>query len=243
MTDTLRKIYNLCVKYVPLTALTLFLTASPSAAQKTLAEVQLLITANKACQAGDFQKAVSLYKKALSEYNSADAAFNLGITYEIDFKNREQASYYYQKFLQLEPDSEDSAHVKQWVKEVRLYLKHKTNQEKQTATPAKQSAPAAKRYLKDLPQDNIKAAQNHLKEGNLAALKGDYKTAIEHYEKVLTFYDSSDTYYNLGMIYAKKLNNNKKALFYYKKFLKLEPNSPQAKEIKRWIKTQSSNNQ
>ena len=56
---------------------------------------------NRYCDTGEYDKAVELYEKALNHYNVPDAAYNLGVTYEINLHDPEKAIYYYRRFLNL----------------------------------------------------------------------------------------------------------------------------------------------
>ncbi|MBI5789070.1 MAG: tetratricopeptide repeat protein [Candidatus Schekmanbacteria bacterium] len=194
---------------------------------------QLVLEGNKACEEGNYQEAVAAYEKAFVGYNSIDAVFNLGVTYEINIQDRKRALFYYEKFLQLKPFDTDTPHVRQWIKEIKLYLDKEKIYDLSTNNP--QSAKTS-RMINDLSQETLDTMMQLLKQGNIAAVSGDYAKAVEYYSKVLEVYDSSDAYFNLGTIYAKKLSQPEKAVFYFQKFLELEPNSPQAEEIKQWIK-------
>ncbi len=203
-------------------------------------EVQLILKGHQACKRGDYEAGILAYQSALAVYDSAHAAFNLGVTFEVNMRDRVQAIYYYQKFLELEADSEDSPHVRQWLKELQLYLDNQPVAPPEQPPPAAETEPAKSkprpRSLDQLDAESAKVARQHLKEGNLAYIRGDYQQAIEHYRKVLQIFESPDVYYNLGLIYAQKLQQNKQALVCYQRFLELEPNSPHAEKIKAWIK-------
>lgn len=207
--------------------------------------VQLVLEGNQACEKGNYEKAIIAYQKALTGYNIPSAAFNLGITYEINLKDREQAIFYYKKFLQLEPVSDDAKHVQQWIKEIQAYIDN-------TPIPNKQKPKKLEKNIgpeptteftndKKLTTDKTALVQEYLKQGNLSAMQGNFLEAIEHYKKVLTIHESSDAYYNLGLIYSQKLNQNDQAHTYYKKFLEMEPDSPEADEIKAWIQKVDQN--
>ena len=64
----------------------------------------------------DFDSAVKEFKTALG-YNpkNALAHYNLGIIYDDYFKDRENSKYHYRNYLELAPDSDDAAAVKEWL--------------------------------------------------------------------------------------------------------------------------------
>ncbi len=62
-----------------------------------------------------------------------------------------------------------------------------------------------------------------------------FDLATEKYLNVLKFYESPDAYYNLGVIYAFKLNDKATAIPYFEKFCALEPNSQDTAQVKKWI--------
>lgn len=74
---------------------------------------------------------------------------------------------------------------------------------------------------------------------NLAVIlteQGNYKAAIQEYEKVLESRpEDADAHYNLGILYDDILKNSEKALAHYKKYVQFSPQSPEANKVKRWI--------
>ncbi|RKY41753.1 MAG: hypothetical protein DRP80_07485 [Candidatus Omnitrophota bacterium] len=74
-----------------------------------------------------------------------------------------------------------------------------------------------KKVLEINPQDK----DAHFNLGFLYSLKKDFKRAVKEYKKVLAI-DPHDkeVYYNLAIIYHQNLKDEKKARYYYEKFLK-----------------------
>jgi len=74
--------------------------------------------------------------------------------------------------------------------------------------------------------------ENHLKEiihnGVTAYENGSYDDAVRYFKKGVIEYGSSSAMLNLGITYDKELNFYPKAKHFYKKFLKKEPNAPEA---------------
>jgi tetratricopeptide (TPR) repeat protein len=64
----------------------------------------------------DFDSAVTEFKTALS-YNPKNPLthYNLGIIFDDYFKDKENARYHYNSFLELAPDSDDAGSVKEWL--------------------------------------------------------------------------------------------------------------------------------
>jgi len=59
-----------------------------------------------------------------------------------------------------------------------------------------------------------------------------YRSAAENFEKALSSPEPDPMLnYNLGVIYDRNLNDKEKAVYYYKKFIELFPNSPQAEAV------------
>jgi tetratricopeptide (TPR) repeat protein len=194
-----------------------------------LAEVQarpvaeeLILQGNRLCEQGEYQQAVAKYRQALKEYDSADAAYNLGITYEINLRDMKQALNYYQQFLNLEPDSDDARQVRGWIEEIKASYPSITTQRAKS--------------LEDLPPQLKQGVITNLKHAQDFYRQGKYKDAVKHYLEVLQVYDSADACYNLGLIYDKRLNQKQQAIKYYQRFLLLEPSSPDAEQVRQWIK-------
>ncbi len=183
---------------------------------------ELLLQGNSLCGRGKYKEAVDIYKQALREYNSADAAYNLGITYEINLRDMRQALDYYQRFLSLEPGSDDTRLVKGWIEEIEAAYFPKV-------PPKPKKLEELSSRLKQLIIDDLKLAREFYQHGK-------YEAAVKKYLEVLEVYDSAGAAYNLGLIYDKKLNQKQKAIEYYQQFLFLEPSSPDKDIIRQWIK-------
>ncbi len=67
-------------------------------------------------QAKEYDAAVAELKTCLT-YNpsNADAHFNLGIIFDDYFKDKENARFHYQSFLELRPTSDDAESVREWL--------------------------------------------------------------------------------------------------------------------------------
>jgi len=182
---------------------------------------ELILAGNKLCEEGKYAQAIEKYKLALERYNSPDAAYNLGVTYEIDLHDMEQALYYYNRFLNLEPDTDDARNVRRWIKEIKA------------AYPFLGAEKASS--IEELPPQTRALVIEEMKAGHQSYREGKYQQALEHFQRVLEVVDSADVYYNLARTHE-KLGNKGQAIRYYLEFLALEPNSPSAEEVRQWIR-------
>jgi tetratricopeptide (TPR) repeat protein len=195
--------------------------AGIQAAARPRAE-ELILQGNRLCEQGKYQEAVAIYLQALNEYNSAHAAYNLGVTYEINLRDMDRALEYYREFLRLEPDSEDARQVRSWMEEIKTT--------RVAVTPLKFKS------LEEVPPMLKKIIISVLKHAHDYYRQGRYNDAVNEYLQILEVLDSPDAYYNLGLIYDKKLNQKRQAIEYYQNFLVLAPNSLDADQVRRWIK-------
>jgi tetratricopeptide (TPR) repeat protein len=187
-------------------------------------------------QAG-YNRLANIYKKqnrldeALNYYNESlkagppDGAIlsSIGEIYLIE-GDLEKAETFYLKILTLEKGKEfyldDVAFFylkKENLKESWKYLKQSIFFCLFDETPEKRLKPY-KQYLLD---DNFYA---HASSGFICYRCGNYKEAVEHFEKALKLNRSEfDQYYLLGMSY-KEINNYKKTISYLEEAIKIDPN-------------------
>jgi len=200
---------------------------------------KLLEIGNMYCGISNFERGIKKYTEAFEKFNSPDAAYNLGITYEIDVRNKTKALYYYKRFLELERESVYSSNVRRWINELTAELKKERKKDpmggddnesreqkerkKASAYPKKDSiAPKRVRTLKKLANKEI--------------LGRNYKKGVKIYKDLYDNYSDPDAAYNLGFVYHHYLHNYEDASFYYRKFLELEPFSSDAERVKSWLK-------
>lgn len=90
-------------------------------------------------------------------------------------------------------------------------------------------------YLEDI-KASIKKADIYYNKAIEFIKDQQYRQAADSLEEVVILNPrDKDAYYNLGVLNEIYLNDKNKALMYYQKFIKLAPNSEDAKEVKRWI--------
>ncbi len=164
---------------------------------------------------GDWRKAADAYEQAVRlSPHSADAHNNLGVALAANNRNQE-ALKHLQVALQIEPDSSKSLN--------NLGVIYNTINQPKKAIPYLQKAI-------DLDPDYAEAYSNlalaHL-------LLRQYSDATYYYEKSLNLNpDLTRSIYNLGYIYIYHTSEMDKGLRLWRRYLELEPNSPQAHSIR-----------
>jgi len=85
--------------------------------------------------------------------------------------------------------------------------------------------------------DNIpKEAKIYNQLGNDYCDKGEFEKGVEEYEKAVDLYPSyTDGLYNLCMTYYLDLKDYGKAVYYMKRFLEIETETVDAKQLKKWL--------
>jgi tetratricopeptide (TPR) repeat protein len=64
----------------------------------------------------------------------------------------------------------------------------------------------------------------------------NFRKAIEQYQKALNLIpDDADTHYNMAVIYDDHLKMKNKAVYHYRKYVELSPNSPDRVKVESWI--------
>ena len=91
---------------------------------------------------GDYRSAAEMYHKALElDPDNADTYLQLGIIYDDNLKDEEQAVYYYNQFLIREPDSDKAKRVRGWVEKSVEMIEEGNGQEEPDPIPAPSSRP------------------------------------------------------------------------------------------------------
>ena len=81
-----------------------------------------------------------------------------------------------------------------------------------------------------------KEAKIHNQLGNDYCDKGEFEKGVEEYEKAVDIYSSyTDGLYNLCMTYYLDLKDYGKAVYNMKRFLKIETETADAKQVKKWL--------
>ncbi len=71
--------------------------------------------------------------------------------------------------------------------------------------------------------------------GNALVKAEKYEAAVRAYKSAWKLYNSPDAVYNLAVIYDHELEFTAKAVYYYEKFLSLEPEASEASQVKEWL--------
>lgn len=174
---------------------------------------------------GQYDEAARSYKNALLVGSSADAMYNLAITYHHRLNYNAKAMYYYQKFLENDPKAPEATQVKKWLQEVR----HKVFPDK-VLPGSILDHPPIEEVMITANADDTDAGQGDkfLKEKN-------YRRAIKSYRKSLVNNKSVSACFNLALIYDFELEHLQKAIYYYQKFLAMAPNHPKANKVSKWM--------
>jgi LysM repeat protein len=91
---------------------------------------------------GDYRSAAEMYHKALElDPDNADTYLQLGIIYDDNLKDEEQAVYYYNQFLIREPDSDKAKRVRGWVEKSTEMIEEGNGHEESEPIPARSSRP------------------------------------------------------------------------------------------------------
>jgi len=91
---------------------------------------------------GDYSSAVEMYHKALElDPDNADTYLQLGIIYDDNLKDEEQAVYYYKQFLIREPDSDKAKRVRGWIEKSAEMIEEGNGHEEPDPIPAPSSRP------------------------------------------------------------------------------------------------------
>lgn len=92
----------------------------------------------------NYTAAVEMYHKALElDPDNADTYLQLGIIYDDNLKDEEQAIYYYNQFLIREPDSEKAKRVRGWIAKSTEMIEEGIGKEKSEPVGSKSDKPSA----------------------------------------------------------------------------------------------------
>ena len=187
---------------------------------------------NEYCDSGEFKKAVIEYEQALKIYPQyVDAYYNIAVTYYHDLKDYQGAANYFQRFLELEPNTSDAKQIKEWLTEIEKKhgIKPKSLPPEKKAEPVKEVAtppPPAEELKKATltppppipstppspPVPGIPQSQKQPEKPKMAAQKETedmYKRALAHK--------------NRGNLYSKQ-GKHQMAVREYLKAVELRPN-------------------
>lgn len=211
-----------------------------------------------------YEDAIEEYKAVLKiDPNNPDTYLQLAGIYAYKINDLEKAEIYAKEYAKLKPQSKITVENIQG-QDVKLslpYLKEKltdvalknVNLETKIADMKKivKKKQELANNLHDIAKRNkivthkLKQIENKVKKEtlkfhyNLAVMydrNGDYKNACKEYlESLKVASNDADTHYNLAIVYDDHLNDKKKAIEHYQKYLELCPTSGDAKKVEYWI--------
>lgn len=196
---------------------------------------------NEYCESGEFEKAVREYEEAISIYpDYVDAYYNLGVTYYHDLKDYQKAANYFQKFLELEPDTPDAKSIQEWlaaieskhgIKPQPILLAKKAEQAKPTVPPTPQTQKAPPSPLPEAPTKAIVTAPVPPVSPPPAPIplpeiptpqKEPEKPQMEAADSNEAIYNKAQTYKNRGNLYSRE-GKHQMAIREYLEAIKLRP--------------------
>ena len=80
-----------------------------------------------------------------------------------------------------------------------------------------------------------KSAEEFVREGNSFVKQGRYQEAIRVYKKAYDHHKEPDAAYNLAIVYDRYLNFDRKAVVFYREFLRLMPEYSDSEQVQEWI--------
>jgi tetratricopeptide (TPR) repeat protein len=186
----------------------------------------------KLLESEDHEGALKVFEKLLSEGESAEVYYNIGYVKTAQGQYQEGIEAF-RKATQL-----DRLFAKAYKAMGRAY--------KELGQPEKAEEylnKAAEIYLSSEREDQAEEILNEILEVNpdtinvyntmgvLYRRKGDYPTALKHYEKALKIHpEEPNIYYNIGRIHV-EMKNLDEAKFCFSKALELDPRFKEAREI------------
>ena len=81
---------------------------------------------------------------------------------------------------------------------------------------------------------------DHIGKGRTFYRQGNYEKAVEMYEKAVILDPSNaDAYLQLGIIYDDNIKDEERAVEYYRRYLRLDPDSDKAQRVREWLRESS----
>ncbi len=181
----------------------------------------LIRKGNRLVHGGEFQYAARVYKKASEDYQSTDAVLNLAIVYDHYLNFERKAVIYYREFLRLRPGYFDKERV---LKRIALIEEGKTK-----TGPTERSSMALK-YTIEAPESDP-----YTRAGNIALKELKFELAINKYQRAVVMNNSAVACYNLALVYDFDLKFYTRAIYFYQKYLALDPETKVAGDVAKRI--------
>lgn len=189
--------------FIPFTLLHAAEVVPPKTAEELVSEGNHLV------QKGLCQEAVRLYKKAYDDYQNTNAIYNLALVYDHCLNLKRKAVIYYQEFLKLAPEDSGKEKILEWIASI----------EQDQGETKKNNSKAFKYIIADT------EASSYINEASQALKELNYGYAINQYQRAIIMSNSAVACYNLALVYDLDLKFYAKAIYYYQKYLVLDPKS------------------
>jgi tetratricopeptide (TPR) repeat protein len=182
---------------------------------------ELIRKGNRLVLGGEFQAATQVYKKAMEDYQSTDAVLNLAIVYDHYLNFERKAVIFYREFLRLRPNNFDKEKI---LKRIALI------EEGKTKTETTERSSMALKYTIEAPKTDP-----YTREGNLALKSLKFELAINKYQRAIVMNNSAVACYNLALVYDFDLKFYTRAIYFYQKYLALDPENKVAGDVAKRI--------
>jgi tetratricopeptide (TPR) repeat protein len=212
---------------------------------------EYLLRGNELLTRKDYEGALREYQRVLfmntEKSIEAEALFNMGLIYAhfaYPKRNYEKSLYFFISILNDYPESPLVQQARIWVGVLQEHERLGEIIEKskqpvkvpEEVVPEKVKKPEAK-------TDELGPAREHLLRGQKLLAQGDYESALNENQKVLSMSThrppEDEALFNMGLIFAHSGNPKKdfgKSLDFFSKVVKDYPKSPLAEQAKIWIK-------
>lgn len=188
----------------------LMVSGTVGADQKSEELPKLLDQAYELVEDTQITEAVRLYKQALGQFNSAEAAYNLAVIYDHYLNYNRKAITYYNKYMSLAKKPADQARIKAWMQQIL----HDITRRRPSPSQSSQKVSRAKDLI-------IKAGDDspYILKANQALENSQFEQAIKLYKQAIAIDDSTLACYNLALLYDEDLAFHKMAVHYYQRVL------------------------
>jgi tetratricopeptide (TPR) repeat protein len=212
---------------------------------------EYLFRGNELLARRDYEGALREYQRVLfmntDKSIEAEALFNMGLIYAhfaYPKRNYERSLYFFISILNDYPESPLVQQARIWVGVLQEHerLGEIIEKSKQTVKAPEEVVP--EKVKKPEPKtDELGPAREHLLRGQKLLSQGDYESALNENQKVLSISahrpPEDEALFNMGLIFAHSGNPKKdfgKSLDFFCRVVKDYPKSPLAEQAKIWIK-------
>lgn len=186
-------------------------------------------------EAGRYKMAESEYLKALAiDPAYADVHYNLGVLYDTQLADRGRAISHFTAYVELQPNAPDSALVRLWMREAELAISESRASEMARAEAMDRIMEMTSPLAIDETGAGLRDAA--MRQAEAEFQQGRAREAVAAYRRALDFDpDFAEIHYNLGVIYDDELQDDRKAVRHYRRYLELRPQAEDADLVKSWL--------